>query len=51
VKAAPIGAGQIARQHLTCPNTLPGVELAEICTATWPPWAGNSGGTAWLLVH
>jgi predicted dehydrogenase len=31
VKAALIGAGQIARQHLACLNTLPGVDLAAIC--------------------
>jgi predicted dehydrogenase len=31
VKAALIGAGQIARHHLTCLKTLPGVELAAIC--------------------
>ena len=31
VKAALIGAGQIARQHLACLKTLPGVELAAIC--------------------
>jgi predicted dehydrogenase len=31
MKAALIGAGQIARQHLACLNTLPGVELAAIC--------------------
>jgi predicted dehydrogenase len=31
VKAALIGAGQIARQHLSCLKTLPSVELAAIC--------------------
>jgi predicted dehydrogenase len=31
MKAALIGAGQIARQHLGCLKTLPGVELAAIC--------------------
>lgn len=31
MKAALIGAGQIARQHLACLKTLPGVELAAIC--------------------
>jgi predicted dehydrogenase len=31
VKAALIGAGQIARQHLTCLRALPDVELAAIC--------------------
>jgi predicted dehydrogenase len=31
VKAALIGAGQIARQHLSCLKTLPDVQLAGIC--------------------
>jgi predicted dehydrogenase len=31
VKAALIGAGQIAKQHLACLNTLPGVDLAAVC--------------------
>ena len=31
MRAALIGAGQIARQHLSCLKTLPGVELAAIC--------------------
>jgi predicted dehydrogenase len=31
VKSALIGAGQIARQHLTCLQGLPGVELAAVC--------------------
>ncbi|MEQ1912942.1 MAG: Gfo/Idh/MocA family oxidoreductase, partial [Vicinamibacterales bacterium] len=31
MKAAIIGAGQIARQHLTCLEKLPGVEIAGIC--------------------
>jgi len=31
VRAALVGAGQIARQHLSCLKTLPGVELAAIC--------------------
>jgi predicted dehydrogenase len=31
VKAALIGAGQIARQHLACLTSLPSVELAAIC--------------------
>ena len=31
MKAALIGAGQIAKQHLSCLKTLPGVELAAIC--------------------
>jgi predicted dehydrogenase len=31
MKAALIGAGQIARQHLTCLQSLPGVELVGVC--------------------
>ncbi|MGJ4949751.1 Gfo/Idh/MocA family protein [Bradyrhizobium sp. HKCCYLS20291] len=31
MKAALIGAGQIARQHLACLNALPGVQLAAVC--------------------
>jgi predicted dehydrogenase len=31
MKAALIGAGQIARQHLACLQGLPGVEIAAVC--------------------
>jgi len=31
LRAALIGAGQIARQHLTCLQGLPGVEVAAVC--------------------
>ena len=31
MKAALIGAGQIARQHLTCLQQLPGVEIVGVC--------------------
>jgi predicted dehydrogenase len=31
MKAALIGAGQIARQHLSCVQQLPGVEIAAVC--------------------
>lgn len=31
MKAALIGAGHIARQHLACLQTLPGVEVAAVC--------------------
>lgn len=31
MRAALIGAGQIARQHLACLGTLPGVEIAAVC--------------------
>jgi predicted dehydrogenase len=54
VKAALIGAGQIARQHLTCLNTLPGVELAAICDlspATAEAAAERYGIQAWFTDH
>ena len=31
IKAALIGTGQIARQHLGCLRELPGVEVAGVC--------------------
>ena len=31
IKAALIGAGHIARQHLACLRELPGVEVVGIC--------------------
>jgi predicted dehydrogenase len=31
LRAALIGAGQIARQHLSCLKTLPGVQIAGVC--------------------
>jgi len=54
VKAALIGAGQIARQHLTCLKTLPGVELAAICDlspATAEAAADRYGIPAWFTDH
>jgi predicted dehydrogenase len=54
VKAALIGAGQIARQHLTCLKTLPGVELAAICDlspATAEAAAERHGVQAWFTDH
>jgi predicted dehydrogenase len=51
VKAALIGAGQIARQHLSCLRTLPGVELAAICDlspATAEAAAERYGVRAWF---
>jgi predicted dehydrogenase len=51
VKAALIGAGQIARQHLACLKTLPGVELAAICDlspATAEAAAERYGIGAWF---
>ena len=50
MKAALIGAGQIARQHLTCLKTLPGVELTAICDlspATAEAVAERYGVPAW----
>jgi predicted dehydrogenase len=54
MKAALIGAGQIARQHLTCLNTLPGVELVAICDlspATGEAAAERYGIPAWFTDH
>jgi predicted dehydrogenase len=54
VKAALIGAGQIARQHLSCLKTLPGVELAAICDlsrATAEAAAERYGIGAWFTDH
>jgi len=54
MKAALIGAGQIARQHLACLNTLPGVELAAICDlspATAEAAAERYRIAAWFTDH
>lgn len=54
MKAALIGAGQIARQHLACLSTLPGVELAGICDlspATAECAAERYGVGAWFTDH
>jgi predicted dehydrogenase len=54
VKAALIGAGQIARQHLTCLRALPGVELVAICDlspATAEAAAERYGIRAWFTDH
>jgi len=54
VKAALIGAGQIARQHLACLKTLPDVELAAICDlspATAEAAAQRYGIGAWFTDH
>src|SRR5690242_12909111 len=54
VKAALIGAGQIARQHLGCLKTLPGVELASICDlspAAAEAAAERYGIGAWFTDH
>ena len=54
MKAALIGAGQIARQHLTCLTTLPGIELAAVCDlspATAEAAAERYGIQAWFTDH
>jgi predicted dehydrogenase len=54
VKAALIGAGQIARQHLTCLKTLPGIELAAVCDlspATAEAAAERYNIQAWFTDH
>jgi predicted dehydrogenase len=54
VKAALIGAGQIARQHLGCLQSLPGVELTAICDlspATAEAAAGRYGVKSWFTDH
>jgi predicted dehydrogenase len=54
VKAALIGAGQIARQHLSCLKALPGVELASICDlspATAEAGAERYGIRTWFTDH
>ena len=51
MKVALIGAGQIARQHLACLKTLPGVELAAVCdlsAATAEATAERYGIGAWV---
>jgi predicted dehydrogenase len=54
VKAALIGAGQIAKQHLACLKTLPGVEVAAICDlspATAEAAAERYGVRSWFTDH
>lgn len=54
MKAALIGAGQIARQHLSCLKTLPGVELTAICDlspATAEAAAERYGVRSWFTDH
>jgi predicted dehydrogenase len=54
VKAALIGAGQIARQHLACLKSLPQVELAAVCdhsAATAEAAAERFGIAAWFTDH
>jgi len=54
VRTALIGAGQIARQHLACLESLPGIELAAICDlspATAEAAAERYGIGAWFTDH
>ncbi len=54
MRAALIGAGQIARQHLSCLKTLSGVELAAICDlspATAEAAAERYGIRSWFTDH
>lgn len=54
MKAALIGAGQIARQHLSCLKTLPGVEVCAVCdlsAATAEATAERYGIGAWYTDH
>jgi predicted dehydrogenase len=54
LRAALIGAGHIAHQHLSCLNTLPGVELAAICDfspAAAEAAAERYGVRAWFTDH
>jgi predicted dehydrogenase len=51
MKAALIGAGQIARQHLACLKELPGVEVAAVCdlsAATAEAAAERYGVASWF---
>ena len=54
MKAALIGVGQIARQHLACLRALPGVELAAVCDlspATAEAAAEHYRVPAWFTDH
>jgi predicted dehydrogenase len=54
VKAALVGAGHIAQQHLACLKALPGVELAAVCDlspATAEAAAERYGIQAWFTDH
>ncbi len=54
MKAALIGAGHIARQHLDCLKTLPGIELAAVCDlspAIAEAAAERYGIGAWFTDH
>src|SRR5664279_3948406 len=54
MKAALIGAGAIAKQHLSCLKTLPGIELAAICDlspAAAEAAAERYGVSTWFTDH
>ena len=54
MKAALIGVGQIARQHLTCLKGLPGVELVAVCDrspSTAEAAAEQYGVQSWFTDH
>jgi predicted dehydrogenase len=54
LKSAIIGAGQIARQHMGCLRTLPGVEIAAVCDlspATAEMAAERFGARAFYTDH
>ncbi len=54
MRAALIGAGQIARQHLACLERLPGVEVAAVCDlspATAECAAERHGIPSWFTDH
>lgn len=54
MRVALIGAGQIARQHLTCLQALPDVELAAVCdlsAVTAECAAEREGAKTWFTDH
>jgi predicted dehydrogenase len=54
LRAALIGAGQIARQHLSCLKTLPGVQIVGVCDlspAVAESIAERFGVPAWFTDH
>lgn len=54
MRVALIGAGQIARQHLSCLKTLPGVQIAGVCDlspAVAESMAERYGVPAWFTNH
>jgi predicted dehydrogenase len=54
LRIALIGAGQIARQHLSCLKTLPGVQIAGVCdlsAAVAESIAERYGVPAWFTDH